>query len=224
MAGLHAVCMPMGRDRVLACAAPREVFAGCDPGTLSLTPESLPDFAAGDPTRLNLLVGTMGPPWLRRARTTRQLILLAAAVVAGLAVTLGLVRRAAQWTTLSRRWDVARASVLEASRVSASNLEQELRKRKPSVAAASVPRNDAAADLSKLLSCWPVATPSKPLSIGVGPAGIQIAVCVEGDSTPFVTAFKPPAGWILDEPRLNTTGSITRLNLQLHRAGSARHE
>jgi hypothetical protein len=52
----------------------------------------------------------------------------------------------------------------------------------------------------------------------VSEAGATVSVSVEGDPTPFLKAMKPPPGWGMDEPRLNSADKLTRLTLQLRPA------
>src|SRR5688572_9736838 len=67
---LHGACAPLGDGTVLACAAPASEIEALRATALSLTPESLPDFARGrcDPSVLNLLTGPFEPLPVRRAR------------------------------------------------------------------------------------------------------------------------------------------------------------
>jgi hypothetical protein len=83
----------------------------------------------------------------------------------------------------------------------------------------AAPPPDASLALAAVLNAWPANVPSKPQSISVGQSGVLISVSVEGEAAVFLKAFSPPPGWTLDEPRLNTADKVTRLALQLRRAG-----
>jgi hypothetical protein len=99
---LHAVGVPLGGGRLLVCAAERERLAGVDAGVLRLTPGDVPEFAGGvDASGLNLLVGEFEPGLLRRARTRRHLLAMAACLLCAALVSVGLLRRAAGWNTLA---------------------------------------------------------------------------------------------------------------------------
>jgi hypothetical protein len=195
-----------------------------DAGVLRLTPEGLPDFAGGaDASGLNLLVGEFEPRLLRRARTRRQALAIAACLGCAALVSAGLLRRAAQWSSLAEQARAAtRAVVGEVGAGSPEALTLEVRKLRSAAFPASAIRGgpDAALALSSLLASWPGRVPNKPQSLMLNGSGMTIGVTVEGDPAPFLRAFKAPAGWTQEEPHLNTAGSVTRVNLQLRPAGA----
>jgi hypothetical protein len=190
-----------------------------------LAPESLPGFAGSalDPDSLNLLVGRHEPAALRRARVRAHLVAATLVLIIAAAVALGLSRRASILKT------VAEESVAETQRVlqrggfgGPEQLHLELlRARRLAEAGARVrPAPDAALALEGVLRAWPAAASAKPQTLAVNDSGAALSVSVEGDATPFLRAFVPPAGWSLDEPRLNATEAITRVSLQLRRGGA----
>lgn len=83
------------------------------------------------------------------------------------------------------------------------------------VARAAPPR-DAANDLVAVLGSWPVESRNaRPQSLSVTPEGATLAVTIEGDAAAFLKIFTPPPLFTLEEPRLVSVGSLTRLNLRL---------
>jgi hypothetical protein len=204
---------------VLVCAAPRDALASADPGTLSLRPASLPDFAphASRADDLELLVGALEPKPLRRARLRRHAIALVGIMACAAMISLGLLRRTQQWHQTAAAADQAAAAVLRevGGSPSALNLEVAHLRQVVHPQAHAEPSTDAALAMGSLLASWPAQVPSKPQSIAINASGIAVSVTVEGDANRFLEAFRPPAGWTLEEPRLNTAGAVTRLNLQL---------
>jgi hypothetical protein len=210
----------------LVCAASRDALACLEPGTLSLKPASLPEFApsASSADDLELLVGNLEPRPFRQARLRRHAIALIAVLACAATVSFGLLRRTQLLQQTADEADHATASVLRQAGVSRDSLNLEVAQLRriahPQVNAD--PSTDAALAMGSLLVLWPAQVPSKPQSIAINASGIAIAVTVEGDASRFLEAFRPPAGWTLDEPRLNTAGAVTRLNLQLRRAERVR--
>jgi hypothetical protein len=220
---LHAVVTPLDAGRLLACAASREDLAALGPSTLSLTPSGMPEFADGAQAHsLNLLIGEFEPVVLRGARTRRHLMTMAACLVAAALVSVGLARRAGHWDRVRVEAHEAAAGVLKAAEApSVDALGLELVRLRASAPAETLnakdPRRgqDAAQTLAALLAAWPSQVPSKPQSLIINSAGVAVAVTLEGDSAPFLREFKAPEGWAADEPHLNTSGTTTRVNLQL---------
>lgn len=225
---LHAVSVPTGDGRLVVCAAPRSALAELDQSLLSLTPERLPAVIAApiECSCLNLLVGEFEPRPLRRARAIRHVLAAGVVLLAALIAVLGLVRRAGHWESVAEQ---ARAASVQALlQISpGATLEKvlaELARLRPATeAAASLrPPPDAAPQLAALLNAWPAAIPSKPQSISVTPAALDVSVALDGNAAVFLRAFKPPPGWRLDEPRLNTAETITRVTLRMRPAEGGR--
>jgi hypothetical protein len=147
--------------------------------------------------------------------------LISAAALVALAVLamIGLVRRAAMWDRVANEAQAARGEVITQTLPggTSDSLAMEVaRLRRLAEASGRVkPAPDAAFALGSLLRAWPAAVSSKPQSLVVSEAGATVSVSVEGDATPFLKAMKPPQGWTMDEPRLNSADTVTRLTLQL---------
>jgi hypothetical protein len=218
---LHAVFAPTGDGRLVVCAARREDLGGVEPSCLTLTPQALPGSIAAfvDCGVLNLLNGEFEPRPLRRARIRRHLSVAALVLTAGVILSVGMLRRAAQWDSVSRDAEAASGRVLSqvGTGSSAESVRAELaRLGSATETAATFQRSpDTSLLLASLLDAWPSTVPSKPQSISATPTNMSVSVAVEGDAAPFLRAFKPPTGWRLEEPRLNTAGSVTRLSLQM---------
>jgi hypothetical protein len=55
-------------------------------------------------------------------------------------------------------------------------------------------------------------------TVAVSGSSASVSGSVEGDPAPFLKALRPPAGWTMDEPRLNRADAVTRLTMQLRPA------
>jgi hypothetical protein len=221
---LHAVCAPMGEGRIAVCGAPRSQLEALPPGTLSLSPEAIPECVGPslDASSFNLLVGELEPQPLRRARSRRHLLTTAAALACAALLSLGLLRRAQHDQAVAAAERGALATAMAQAKVSELTLPRELdtlRRAAKSQTLRPSGSPDAAPALAALLAAWPAQVPCKPQSISIDASGASIELSVEGDPSPFLRAFKAPQGWTLAEPRLNTAGSLTRLSLTLRRAG-----
>lgn len=230
-AGLHAVCFPLAGGRLAVCAAERAALDELDPCVRTLSPESIPTFieSAGiGPDEINLLVGAYEPAPIRKRRFARHALAAAALLLCGALVCTGLHRRAAHWETRTRfaNDEVARIAAAISPVLGPADLAHEaarLRRSREALAKAVLPP-DASAVLASVLHAWPADVPSRPQSLSVTPSGVSISVALEGDAAAFLTAFAPPEGWRLDEPRLNSSENVTRLSLHLRRSppGAAR--
>lgn len=223
---LHTVGAPAGDGRVVVCAARREELATIDPDVASLTPDRIPDCVETnvDPEVLDLLVGDFEPPARRRARFRRHLALSATVFTCATLIAIGLGRRIMHWNDVAVT--AREASVELASRVAPGvvpeHLAMEVLRLRSAAEAQRVrsPR-DAALTLASLLNAWPNATSITPQSIAVSDAGVSLSVSVEGEASAFLGVLKPPEGWTLEDPRLNASGGITRLTLQMRPKESA---
>ncbi len=225
---VHAVATPGSGGRVLICACPRDRLADLDPSCVELKPAALPPGfdSTVDLASLNLLVGEFEPIAIRVAKRSRHLLLAATLVLCCTAISFGLIRRsrhadavaaqaARSANTLLADFTTDRKEEILAQHAKAMQTIAE-------VAGRARPPVDAAAGLESLLRVWPASIPAKPLSISVAADGLSFGVVVDGDPAPFLQALKAPDGFVLDEPRINTTGSLsaptTRLTLHAHPA------
>lgn len=219
---LHAVCVPIPDGRLAVCAARRTALAALSPSLLSLTPDSAPPFVGCDAGQFNLLVGAFEPVPLRRARLRRHSLAAATILLCGTLVAVGLHRRASRWDALadSARGAATQLATAHSPTGNADDLAAEANRLRGSreVMARAAQPPDAALVLAATLQAWPAQVPSKPQSIALSPTGVTISVSVEGDAAPFLRSFTPPAGWSLDEPRLNATDTVTRLTLHMRPA------
>jgi hypothetical protein len=225
---LHAVGVPLAGGRVAVCAAERSELAAVPADALSLTPESLPPFLDGEgvsPDRFNLLVGPFEPRPIRVARIKRHAFAAGAVLLCGLLLAVGLHRRASQWRDLAGSASTAaeQLAITAGSTGRPVDLSTEAARLRGTreALAKPAPPPDASLSLAAVLRAWPSIAPSKPQSISVNPTAIAVSVSIEGDPGAFLRAFTPPAGWAMDEPRLNTADKVTRLALQLRPVGGA---
>lgn len=223
---LHAVGVPAGDGLLVVCAARAEDLGALDAGSLTLAPESLPEFApAGvEAASLNLLVGAHEPVPIRRARWRRHVRRAVVVALAAGFVSVGLVRRAEYLEAVAQSAERATAAAIDRSLPGGApdTLALEVnRARRVSESSARVhPAPSAAAALAALLRAWPTQAPSRPQSLAVTESGATVSVSVEGDPTPFLKAMKPPPGWTMEEPRLSASDKLTRLTLQMHPGGA----
>ncbi len=169
---IHAVYLPLGDDRVLACGMDREQVAALrDMGIDAAAPESIPaplQSSIGtrvDVTRLNLLTGEFRPLAAARRRATRVRLVSAAVLVASVLVALGNHRRASVFqaaaTALRARqielYDHALGASARAGPTPASvRLATELRRLSATRAeSASYQPPKAGFDLQDVLARWP---------------------------------------------------------------------
>lgn len=227
---VHAVAVPIGIDssstqqRILVCAVPRSMLESVESHVLILCPEKIPaelmlDHDA-DPSALNFLVGEFTPKSLIVAHRSRHLLWAATFLVCALLGAVGLNRRGSHLrdhaAASSARVDTLLAqSTSDRREQTLTDLLTRARETSAIIARATQPR-DAANDLAAVLASWPTESKNaKPQSLAVTPEGATLAVTVDGDASQFLKAFTPPPSFTLDEPRLVSVGSVTRLNLRL---------
>lgn len=221
---IHAVCTTLSPGRVVVCALPMRTLTELEPGALSLGPERAPAYIGPAAIELNLLVGAMEPPPIRRGRTVRRLILQVSAVCCCGLMSVGWMRRAQHWDRVGDRRELATRQVIDEVLPGASSAELSLAVRRASAVdqtGTDLPQ-DATRGLADLLGAWPAGTNAKPLSIAVNQAGIYLSVVVDGPPASFLDAFTPPRSWSLKEPRLVAAGDLTRLDLALQRVQEVR--
>jgi hypothetical protein len=216
MEELHAVCAPIADGKLLVCAAPLVELERIEPHILSLAPEYLPEFVTHGQPRIELLVGDFEPRPIRSARRFRHGISIATLLVASALVCVGLERRSEMWR--QRAEQSAQAAVAMANTVSPGTppdaLGLELERLRSRLAPESLTRpKDASVAAAALLNAWPSRLPSKPQGLNVRPDSISVAVVLEEEPSAFLGAITAPAGWMLEEPRINATGGSWRVNL-----------
>ncbi len=219
---LWAVCAPIDGGRVVVCAAARDLLAAVDPAITELTPASVPAFAGEvDLAGLNLLVGPFEPRSLRRARVYRHAFMAAALLMSSALTGIGLVRRGSAWTLEAAHSKTTAASVVASIGPSlgwsVDDLALELKQRREATPMDVKAPGDAALTIAGLIARWPTEVPSKPQSISATGESASISVTVAGDPSKFLSALKAPEGWTLEEPRLASIDTTTRLSLELHR-------
>ncbi len=221
--GLFAVAAPTACGRTVVCAAGRDELAGVAAHVLSVTPDSIPGVLGveAEPGALNFMVGEFEPRPLRARRRRWRAMGIGVLVAAGVLVSIGLGRRAAHAAEVGRAAR-AQADVIAAEMLPGHDpawaermLEDELaglRARAGASALTGAPP-DAALRLAGLLRAWP-SVPSRPQSLSVTPGAVMASVSLEGDPAEFLRALKPPPGWTLEEPRMNSASGITRVSLR----------
>ncbi len=236
MEDLHAVGIRLdatnnGSNKVLAVAVRREALAELSSATRTLSPASIPPLDERleqlEPMRLNVLVGMFEPRAIRRARALRHLLGMAAVLAAAGLLSAGLHRRAEHAASLADAVDAQSASLLshaaESGVTDQRTLERELAQARALRTAMRDPQAtaDAIPALLSVLRSWPTSASATPQTLGVSGANggeATLSVSVEGDPAEFLRQLTPPDGWTLDEPRLNASGSVTRVVLTLRRA------
>jgi hypothetical protein len=214
---VHAVGTPTSDGRLLVCAARREDLRELPGSTLALCPEDVPAFVEpkANPSAFNLLVGELEPTPLRRERNRRRAFLTLAAAAVACLTAVGLARRSQSWSRTGQEARAASAAV--ASNPITLHNELERLRKAPRIEAKTLTSPDAAVALALLLSAWPKELECQTESVSVGPATMTLSLTVAKDARPFLSALKPPDGWMLDEPRLTATSDGARLHLTLHR-------
>lgn len=225
---LHAVGVPAGEGRLIVCALPRETLDALDPDLLSLKPSALPECVgvSADPGALELLVGPHEPAAFRRRRARTHTAAAATLLLCSLLLALGLWRRAERWDEDAAALRRERAALLAELAPGGAELalDRELQRMRGAagVSAQLRPPEDAGLALAKLLAAWPAGVPSRPQGLVVTPESASIGVLVEADPSAFVAALRPPEGWTVAEPRMNSAGAEGfRLNIELRRAAEA---
>lgn len=224
---VHAVCTRVDDRRVLICACPKSSLAQAAPGVMSLTPDVIPPAlgVVASPSELNLLVGTFEPAALRAARGRRQAVVLLALCMAILLAAIGLFRRAEY---ASRREAEAKATIASIlaertfDRRDATLFELRDEHRAARALIARVPKSpDAPVMLQECIRVWPTETVAKIQTLTIAPESASIGVAIDGDPAPLLDKLKSPPGFMLEEPRLNTSGAFTRIALVFRKRGSA---
>lgn len=223
---LHAVVVPLADGRVGVCSIDSTTLRDLPLNALSLTPESVPAFLQGygiEAVQFNLLTGRFEPPSIRRRRTRNHAWAAVTIMLSVSLIAFGLHRRTVHWRESASAASAQRTALIADVVPSQASgaltaLSNELGSVKEVLGSERQPI-DAAVLLAQVLETWPTQVSVKPQSISVNQSGAVIAVAVDGDPTPFLRALVVPPGWELDEPRLNTSGTVSRVSLQLRWMG-----
>jgi hypothetical protein len=214
---VHAVGAATIAGKLLVCAARRRDLEALPSGLLGLSPEEVPALIEPrpDPATLNLLVGDFEPAPLRRERTRRRILLTLTVATLACLVAVGLSRGADAWTRAGEQARAATSSL--GASPTAVHVELERLRKAPRMDAKSIAPHDAAAALASLLSAWPRELECQTDSVQVGTTTMTLSLTVAQDARPFLSALRPPEGWILEEPHLTSTSEGARLRVVLHR-------
>ncbi|MCC6678245.1 MAG: hypothetical protein IT436_13980 [Phycisphaerales bacterium] len=213
-----------GGGRVLVCAVQRETLAALPPTVGVLRPDGPPPGVEPVPglQTLNLLVGEFEPAPVRRERYRRHVSWAGILMLVATLAVVGLARRASHWRSIAVAAETAQRQVVAQvfgeslpPEHAVLSLDAELDRLREINRSKPMQPVDASTRLVALLKAWPSGVPSKPQGVGVNESGITVSVAVDGDPAPFLSAFRAPEGWLLEEPRLNSAGTISRLTLQL---------
>jgi len=213
---VHAVYLPLGEGRVLACGMDRPLISEWE-GALVLGPAALPEFVrtpgAPDAAVINLLVGEFEPRAVRRARRRVTLLACAALLACALAVGWGQSRRAAHWREISELLAQATAGVYEqvlpastGSVPPAARLTAELRAldRTRGDAPSSQGPREIAPTLAAMLATWPTDLPAstESLSAAAGALTLTVRLPDEASAERLERELKPPPGWRVSQPNV----------------------
>ena len=163
---VHAVYVPAGPDRVLACGMPTDALREAAAGALTLGPSGLPGFVQDlgvNPDAINLLTGVFEPRPVKRARRSLMVHAAAALVLCTALLALGMERRARVHLQQAAATHNAVETVYQAvlppqtgrARPDAVRLTTELRRLRQTRSNRAGPVFDAADQLAALLAFWP---------------------------------------------------------------------
>ncbi|HMN39727.1 MAG TPA: hypothetical protein PKE29_02710 [Phycisphaerales bacterium] len=220
LADVHPVAARLDTDRVLICAVPRAALAELDASMLELKPAALPPGtgAGASVNDLNLLVGEFEPAPVRAVRRARHAHFALTLLFCAALLAAGLVRRGVCASAAGAAAARASDEILRSAPEHRDDALARNARAMQAIADAARrvrPPTDASPALAELLKSWPTSVPSKPQSISITPDGISLSVVLDGDAAPLLAAFKPPPGYVIDEPRLSSAGTVTRLSLHL---------
>lgn len=229
---VFAVCVASVTGLVV-CAALRHELEEVPPETMRVTPTEVPATLAApgdegvEAARFNLLVGAFEPPTQRARRVQRHLFALTLTVLVGGLLLTGLVRRTAFWEQaaedVTERTDRLVTAALPPGIPPQALPAEVARLQRASLTASKFkPPPDAALALAALLEAWPSGAPGAPQSLSVSETGITLSVLIEGQgeggydpAQAFLSAFQPPRGWVMLEPRLNSGPDFARIVVDL---------
>ena len=220
---VFAVAAPTTDRRLLACAIRRTHLEDLPPGLGSFTPDSVPESlgVTVEASWLNFMVGEYEPKEVRRQRARRHGLNGAVVLLAAALMSVGLTRRAAHLVQVAERARAAAAALAQsvvpgvAPAQAPWAIDQELSRLREHARAAGAltPPPDASVHLASLLEAWPAQVSSKPQALSVSPTSMIASVSLDGDPAAFLRSFRAPGGWSLDEPRVNSSGGLSRVSL-----------
>lgn len=217
---IHAVYLPLGPDRVLACGMPRAaVQEHAAMPWVTISPRSLPPFISSsldepiEPERINLLVGEFEPAPIRSHRRTTTLIACAAIVLCAALVVTGQSRRAARERERAFALETATAQIYDqvlppstspvppSVRLTAERRSLERTRGTPAPEAGPT---EVTPPLAALLSSWPNTLHLTTDSLSASPTAITLSVRLldETAAERFERELRPPPGWTLRQPNL----------------------
>ncbi len=217
---LHIVTIPDEHGSLIVCAACREMLAALDKDVVSVKPSSAPPALDVDVSQLELMTGSFEPVATRRRRLRGHLTSAATCILCtGLVIT-GLQRRIDIYSSFAHALSEARAGLFAAADIEPDSLDGLVERAnaldeltiEPTVS------TDASNHLAALLNAWPPSSDMTVESMSVTDGKILASISLTSDPSGFLSAFTPPSGWQLEEPRLSSTRGLTRLLLQLTKA------
>ncbi len=217
---------PIPGNSVVACAVDRSRLEQLTPEARILQPASAPDWipAEVDVASFNLLTEAALPRSVRRSQAAfySALAIMASIIVAISCV--GLERHTRAWMTSSQRLDSDRISQMR-SRIgtpggdATAALIAELRRLRQTRVklTTTVDSFDAAASIQSLFMAWPSDSGVKIDSIAIAPSAIDIsgAAAESEDAEVLASALRGLSGWVLRQPRFESSATGHQVSLQL---------
>lgn len=217
---IHAVYVPIGTDRVLACGISRDDLHGhAAQGWLTLSPEAVPGFINEtldepiDPGRFNLLVGAFEPRQIRLHRRRTTLIACTAILLCTGLIIAGQARRAARLLENARALESSTAEVYSAVLPPSTSplppsarLTAELRllDRTRGTASPESGPMEVTPSLAAMLASWPNDLYLTTDSLSASSAAITLSVRLpdEAAAERFERELRAPPGWSLNQPNV----------------------
>lgn len=231
---VHAIYHRVDPTRVLAVGCPHERLGSLADGTLSLTPESIPEHVAGvlgdgtcDPALLELLTGPHEPIAVQRLRQRGTVQIAVVGVLAVSLLSIGLWRRASAERTFAAQATAAIQGVHEdvlgpASRSGprhheVTGLLRTLRSTHTTATDATAPGAERA--LATMLAGWPDAVPARTRTIRVSPTSITVEATLASaeDAEALASGLDMPAPWSVTTPRIQRTRNGVEVQLRADR-------
>ncbi len=240
---IHAVYLPLGDNRFIACGIEHERLAtDTSPReALTLSPDEIPEEVVPhcpvDPRSFNLLTGPNEPAPVRRERYRFIGESAAVAALLLLAVVLGAQRRIDAWNRATAQMQAKSQAVYDELYPRATSapsvqpaplrlvaeLRQLERTRGRAAQSPDLEEPQSGHTLAALLQRWPTEQPIMTESISVTPASVTLigllptAPAAQG----FVSAFQPPDGWEARQPQISVVADGVRLTWRLVRRAHA---
>ncbi len=214
---LHIVAAPDVHGSLIVCAAGREMLAALDEDVVSVKPSSAPPALDVDVSQLELMTGPFEPVATRRRRLHRHLTLAATCILCTGLVIIGLQRRVSHHERFADALSEARAGLFAAAYIEPDSLDSLVERANAldELAIEPTAQFDASNHLAALLNAWPPSSDLTVESMSVTDGKMLASLSMSSDPSLFLSAFTPPSGWQLEEPRISSTRGLTRLFLQL---------